>query len=216
MPLESLTFGCRLNAYEFGGDGGARRRGRADRCAARQHLRRDRRGGAPGAAGDPQGAARASRAHASSSPAARRRSTRRRFAAMPEVDLVLGNRREARRPTPIGDVPDFGATAQRRSASTTSCRVRETAAHMVEGLDGRARAFVAGAERLRPSLHLLHHPLRPRQLALRADGRGGRRRSAGWSRTAIARSVLTGVDITAWGADLPGAPAPRHARAQAS
>ena len=39
----------------------------------------------------------------------------------------------------------------------------------------RARARLrAGAERLRPPLHLLHHPLRPRQFALGADGRGGR------------------------------------------
>ena len=32
----------------------------------------------------------------------------------------------------------------------------------------------AGAEWLRPSLHLLHHPLWPRQFPQRADGRGGR------------------------------------------
>ena len=31
-----------------------------------------------------------------------------------------------------------------------------------------------GAERVRPSLHLLHHPLRPRQIALGARGRRGR------------------------------------------
>ena len=33
--------------------------------------------------------------------------------------------------------------------------------------------FRAGAERLRPPLHLLHHSVRPRQFALGADGRGG-------------------------------------------
>ena len=64
----------------------------------------------------------------------------------------------------------------------------------------------AGAERLRPSLHVLHHPVRPRELALGADGRGGRRRCAGWSSNGYREVVLTGVDITSYGADLPGAP----------
>ncbi len=85
------------------GDAHARRRGRARRRGARQHLRRDRRSGAPGR----QAIRKARREHpdarivvsgcaAQIDPA--------RFAAMAEVDLVLGNAEkldagELRRPT---------------------------------------------------------------------------------------------------------------------
>ena len=41
-------------------------------------------------------------------------------------------------------------------------------------MDGAHPRLRRGAERLRPPLHLLHHPLRPRQFALGADGRGRR------------------------------------------
>ena len=46
----------------------------------------------------------------------------------------------------------------------------------------------AGAERLRPPLHLLHHSLWPRAVALGAGRRGGGAACAGWSRRATPRS----------------------------
>ena len=84
--------------------------------------------------------------------------------------------------------------------------VRETAGHLIDGLDGRAARLCRGAERLRPPLHLLRHPLRPRQFALGRRPARWSSRSAAWPPRAISEVVLTGVDITSWGADLPGAP----------
>ena len=51
-------------------------------------------------------------------------------------------------------------------------RDRRASGRRLRGPRARLRA---GAERLRPPLHVLHHPVRPRQFALGADGRGGRR-----------------------------------------
>ena len=86
--------------------------------------------------------------------------------------------------------------AVQRDGAASDRRLRERPAARVR----------AGAERLRPSLHLLHHPLWPRQFALGADGRGGRSGAARWSKRGHAEIVLTGVDLTSYGADLPGAP----------
>ena len=80
------------------------------------------------------------------------------------------------------------------------------APHLLEGFKARPAASVrAGAERLRSPLHVLHHPLWPRQFALGADGRGGRA-GAALAERGHAEIVLTGVDLTSYGADLPGAP----------
>jgi threonylcarbamoyladenosine tRNA methylthiotransferase MtaB len=100
--------------------------------------------------------------------------------------------------------PDFDGGD--RVAVNDIMAVNETAGHLViEGMDGRTRAFVEGPERLRPPLHLLRHPLRPRQFALGADGRLVDQVRA-LVEAGYAEVVLTGVDITAYGADLPGAP----------
>ena len=59
MGVDVVTFGCRLNAYEFGDHPPQCRRRRARRHRGRQHLRGDCRGGAAGEADDPQNRARA-------------------------------------------------------------------------------------------------------------------------------------------------------------
>ena len=84
--------------------------------------------------------------------------------------------------------------------------VRETAPHLVDGIDGRARAFVQVQNGCDHRCTFCIIPYRPRQFALGADGRGGRRRCAGSSSNGYREVVLTGVDITSYGADLPGAP----------
>ena len=120
MSVDVVTFGCRLNAVRVGDDppqrGGRRRR----RRGGRQHLRGDRRGGAPGAPDDPQDRAASGPMRASWSPAARRRPSRRHFAAMPEVDRVLGNEEKL----DAGDVAGRSMPRRRvsRSPSTTSWR----------------------------------------------------------------------------------------------
>ena len=131
MSVEILTFGCRLNAYESevmrGHAAGAVRH------RDRQHLRGDRRGGAPGAPGDPPRARASGPARASSSPAARRRSTRRRGRRCPASTACWATPtscgRKAGRRAPPGAVSDIMAA-------------RETAAHLVTEFAGRARAFV--------------------------------------------------------------------------
>ena len=83
--------------------------------------------------------------------------------------------------------------------------VRETASHLVGGFDGRARAYVQvqnGCDH-RCTFCIIPH------------GRGNNRSAAlgpiiEQVRTLVANGyreiVLTGVDITAYGGDLPGAP----------
>ena len=91
MSVDVVTFGCRLNGYEFGGHPPRSGGGRSRRRRGGQYLRRHRRSGAAGAPDHPQTPPRASGRRASSSPAARRRPKPATFAAMPEVDRVLGN-----------------------------------------------------------------------------------------------------------------------------
>ena len=67
-----------------------------------------------------------------------------RFAGMPEVDLVLGNMEKlnaASYATPQGR-NDFGAGDSEKVRVNDIMSVRETAGHLIEGLEGRARAFV--------------------------------------------------------------------------
>ena len=192
------------------GDARAGGRGRARRRGPGQHLRGHRRGGAAGAAGDPPGAARAS--GGADRRLRLRGADRRRRASptMPEVDLVLGNDEKLQ----CRELPRLPASSARpaRCASTTSCRSRETAGHLIEGMDGRTRG---------PSS-------RCRTAATIAAPSASSPMAAGNSRSvpmgAVVEQirqlvengyrevVLTGVDITAYGADLPGRAEPRQAR----
>ena len=177
MAIEIVTFGCRLNTYESevmrreaeAAGLGALEDGAVifNTCAvtaeavrqARQSIRKARRE-------NPERAHHRHRLRRADRPAELRRHGRGRPRARQrgeaegaQLSRAAGFRRQR---------------SSRRRASTTSCRVRETAgAHGRRDRGPRAR-LRAGAERLRPSLHLLHHPLRPRQFALGADGRGGR------------------------------------------
>lgn len=192
-----ITFGCRLNAFES-----EVMRGHAEKaglnnavvintCAvtseatrqARQMIRRTRRD-APDAKIIVAGCA----AQLESE----------NFAAMPEVDLVLGNadKLEARSYRP-------GVTEKIRVNDIMA--VRETAGHMIDGLDGRTRAFVRiqnGCDH-RCTFCIIPYargnsrsvPLREvvDQIRLLVD-------------EGYREVVLTGVDITSYGGDLPGAP----------
>ena len=98
------------------------------------------------------------------------------FADMSEVALVLGNEektsaqvwREQR-----DRLATIGFADEEKVVVNDIMAVTETAAHLIDGLGGPRTRLRAGAERLRPPLHLLHHPLWPRQFALGAHGRGG-------------------------------------------
>ena len=124
------------------------------------------------------------------------------FAAMPEVDLVLGNEAKARAATWQGLASDFGTERVRVDDIASA---RETAGHLIAGFGSRARAHVQiqnGCD------HRCTFCVIP-------QGRGPARSvPAGVVVEQIARLaeaghrevVLTGVDLTSWGADLPGRP----------
>ena len=123
---------------------------------------------------------------------------------MPEVDLVLGNA-EKLTAEAYRDVPDFGVAGDEKVRVNDIMSVRETAGHLIDGLDGRARAFVEVQNGCDHRCTFCIIPYRPRQFALGADGRGGRADPPA-GRNGYREVVLTGVDITSYGGDLPGAP----------
>jgi threonylcarbamoyladenosine tRNA methylthiotransferase MtaB len=196
-----VTFGCRLNAYE---SEVARARAEAsglsdaiivNTCAvtseavrqARQSIRRMRKE-RPDARIIVTGCA------AQIDPA--------QFAKMPEVDLVLGNEEKLKSES---YTPDFGIGETEKILVNDIMSVRETAGHLIDGFSGRARAFVQiqnGCDH-RCTFCIIPY------------GRGNSRSvPAGAVVEQITRLteagtreiVLSGVDITSYGADLPGRP----------
>jgi threonylcarbamoyladenosine tRNA methylthiotransferase MtaB len=115
------------------------------------------------------------------------------FAAMPEVDLVVGN---ARRPG------DFGPTGPRIRG--TRFEGPAAPAPKVSGLAGRSRAYVAiqnGCDH-RCTFCVIPHA--------RGDSRSEPAEAViaqvrALAARGFAEVVVTGVDLTSWGADLEGA-----------
>ena len=196
--VEVVTFGCRLNAYESevirarAAEDGLTDAVVFNTCAvtaeavrqARQAIRKARRE-RPGARLIVTGCA------AQIDPAA--------FAAMAEVDVVLGNAEKSQ----AGAYLDRPDAARVRVNDIMS--VRETAGHLIDGLRGRARAYV---EVQNGCDHRCTFCIIP-------YGRGNSRSAAAGEVVEQVRRltaegynevVLTGVDITSWGSDLPGAP----------
>jgi threonylcarbamoyladenosine tRNA methylthiotransferase MtaB len=126
------------------------------------------------------------------------------FADMAEVDLVLGNEEKldhnSYRPE-----PDFGVSAEEKVKVDDIMAVRETAGHLVDGLDGRSRAFVQiqnGCDHRCTFCIIPYGRGNSRSVPMGAVVTQVRRLVA----TGHAELVLTGVDLTAYGADLPGRP----------
>ena len=126
------------------------------------------------------------------------------FAAMPEVSRVVGNHEKMQPETWAGlATPDLiGATERVQVDDIMS--VRETAGHLIDGF-GRHRAYVQVQNGCDHRCTFCIIPF----------GRGNSRSvPAGVVVEQIRRLVdrdflevvLTGVDLTSWGADLPGAP----------
>ena len=198
------TFGCRLNAYEteamkgLTAEAGLENAVVVNTCAvtaeavrqARQRIRRLRRDH-PGARLIVTGCA------AQTEPQT--------FAAMPEVDLVLGNL-EKMQPGAwrAAAAPNFiGETEKIRVDDIMSAT--ETAGHLIDGFGTRARAYVQVQNGCDHRCTFCIIPF----------GRGNSRSvPAGVAVEQIKRLqgagynevVLTGVDMTSWGADLPGTP----------
>jgi threonylcarbamoyladenosine tRNA methylthiotransferase MtaB len=196
-----ITFGCRLNAWEsevMRGHAAAAGLGDAiivNTCAvtaeaerqARQAIRRARR----------------------ENPAARIIVTgcgaqidTNGYAAMPEVDYIIGNAEKLKSES-------YGRFLERdapRVQVNDIMQARETAHHLLAGFAERCRAFVQvqqGCDH-RCTFCIIPYGRGPNRSVPIGDVV---RQVRALVESGIAEIVLTGVDITAYGADLPGRPA---------
>ena len=126
------------------------------------------------------------------------------FADMDEVDLVLGNA-EKLTPHAYRGLPDFGVNAYEKVRVSDIFDLRETAAHMVDCVEGHTRAFVQVQNGCDHRCTFCVIPF----------GRGNARSVPAGAAVEQVRKlvangyrevVLTGVDLTSWGSDLPGTP----------
>ncbi|MEO5759112.1 MAG: tRNA (N(6)-L-threonylcarbamoyladenosine(37)-C(2))-methylthiotransferase MtaB [Mesorhizobium sp.] len=126
------------------------------------------------------------------------------FAAMDEVDLVLGNA-EKLTANAYRALPDFGVNDTEKARVNDIFSVRETAAHMVDAIEGHARAFVQvqnGCDHRCTFCIIPYGRGNSRSVPMGAVVEQVKRLAG----NGYAEIVLTGVDLTSFGADLPGAP----------
>ena len=202
MAVETLTFGCRLNAYESEVmKAEAQKAGLAEAlivntCAvteeavrqAKQAIRKARRDN-PGRQIIVTGCAAQTEA--------------RGFADMDEVDLVIGNadKMKAAAYEPMA----FGVKLNDKVQVNDIMAVREQAGHLIEGMDGRTRAFVQvqnGCDH-RCTFCIIPYGRGPSRSVPMGAVVEQMKRLVG---NGYRELVLTGVDITSYGADLPGQP----------
>ncbi len=203
MSVDITTFGCRLNTYESevirkqAGAAGLDDAIVFNTCAvtgeavrqARQAIRKAGRDN-PGRTIIVTGCA------AQTEPGT--------FADMDEVDLVLGNA-EKLTVEAYRNPADFGVEATEKIRVNDIMSVRENAPQFVEAIEGRTRAFVQVQNGCDHRCTFCIIPY----------GRGNSRSVPMGAVTAQVRKlvengyrevVITGVDITSYGADLPGNP----------
>jgi len=197
-----VTFGCRLNAFEsevmrrLAREAGLGETIVLHTCAVTAEAERQAR----------QAIRRARREH----PTARIVVTgcsaqlqAERYAAMPEVDHVLGNA-EKLDPAVWRALARLPAGVRSREVGDVVA-VKETAAHLIDGFDGRTRAFLEvqrGCDH-RCTFCIIPYARGPSRSVPAEEvlGRARRLLEAGF-----AELVLTGVDLTSWGHDLAGEP----------
>jgi threonylcarbamoyladenosine tRNA methylthiotransferase MtaB len=198
--LEVLTFGCRLNAYESeairtrAAEAGLNDTIVFNTCAvtaeavrqSRQAIRKIRR----------------ERPHARIIVTGCAVQTEpETYAGMGEVDAVLGNEEKLRAESYL----DFGVRGAERIRVNDIMSVRETALHFVTGIAGRARAFLQvqnGCDHRCTFCIIPFARGNARSVPAGAVVNEAKRLAAG----GFLEIVLTGVDLTAYGADLPGTP----------
>jgi threonylcarbamoyladenosine tRNA methylthiotransferase MtaB len=210
MAIDVLTFGCRLNAYESevirreAESAGLDEVVVVNTCAvtgeavrqARQTIRKLRRE-------RPRARIVVTGCAAQTEPDT--------FARMDEVDRVVGNEEKLRAETwtdtqrLFARAPAFGLDAEEKVVVNDIMAVRETAAHLIDGIEGRARAFVQVQNGCDHRCTFCIIPF----------GRGNSRSVPMGEVVAQVRRlvengyheiVLTGVDLTSYGSNLPGAP----------
>lgn len=201
--VDVITFGCRLNTYESeiikaeAGKAGLNNALVFNTCAvtgeavrqARQAIRRARRENpdariiVTGCAAQTEGAT---------------------FSAMPEVDLVLGNE-EKLKAEHYRALPDFGVSASEKLVVNDIMSVRETAPQMVRLIDGHVRAFIQvqnGCDHRCTFCIIPYGRGQSRSVPMGAVVEQARM----LAESGYCEIVLTGVDATSYGADLPGSP----------
>jgi threonylcarbamoyladenosine tRNA methylthiotransferase MtaB len=204
MSVEVVTFGCRLNAAESEViRREATRAGFADTvvvntCAvtaeavrqARQAIRALRRR-RPTAKIIVTGCAAQTEPHT--------------FAAMPEADRVLGNGEKLSGAGWAAARASFAIAGSPKALVNDIMTVKETAPHLVDAFAGRARAFVQvqnGCDHRCTFCIIPFGRGNSRSVPMGAVVEDVRRLVANGYR----EIVLTGVDITSYGGDLPGTP----------
>ncbi len=126
------------------------------------------------------------------------------FAGMEEVDLVLGNEEKLKRHN-YRALPDFGVNDTEKARVNDIMSVTETASHMVDAIEGRARAFVQvqnGCDHRCTFCIIPYGRGNSRSVPMGAVVEQVKRLAG----NGYAEVVLTGVDMTSYGADLPGEP----------
>jgi threonylcarbamoyladenosine tRNA methylthiotransferase MtaB len=127
------------------------------------------------------------------------------WSALPEVDAVLGNQEKLESASLLAALKPDGPVLQVNDIQAA----RETAAHLIDGFDGRTRAFVQVQQGCDHRCTFCIIPY----------GRGPNRsvpigvlvqQVRGLVAKGFQEVVLTGVDVTAYGADLPGTPKLGH------
>ncbi|WP_051334102.1 tRNA (N(6)-L-threonylcarbamoyladenosine(37)-C(2))-methylthiotransferase MtaB [Mesorhizobium sp. WSM3224] len=205
--IDVVTFGCRLNTYESevmrreaeSAGLGALQGGAVifNTCAvtaeavrqAKQAIRKARRE-------NPQARIIVTGCAAQTEP--------QNFAVMDEVDLVLGNE-EKLKANSYRALSDFGVNDTEKARVNDIFSVRETASHMVDAIEGRARAFVQvqnGCDHRCTFCIIPYGRGNSRSVPMGAVVEQVKRLAG----NGYAEIVLTGVDMTSFGADLPGSP----------
>ncbi len=201
--VDVITFGCRLNTYESevmraeAEKAGLNNAILVNTCAvtaeavrqARQAIRRARRDN-PHARIIVTGCA--------------AQTEKQTFAAMPEVDAVLGNE-EKLKSTSYRSLPDFGVSAEEKLRVNDIMSIRGTAPQMVRHIDGHVRAFIQvqnGCDHRCTFCIIPYGRGNSRSVPMGAVVDQARKLVEGGYR----EIVLTGVDATSYGADLPGTP----------
>jgi len=126
------------------------------------------------------------------------------FSDMDEVDLVLGNEEKLKAHN-YRALPDFGVNDFEKARVNDIFSVRETASHMVDAIEGRARAFVQvqnGCDHRCTFCIIPYGRGNSRSVPMGAVVEQVKRLAG----NGYAEVVLSGVDLTSYGADLPGAP----------
>ncbi len=200
MTLEVITFGCRLNTYESelikksATEAGLDNTIIFNSCAVtkeaerqlRQAIRKARRN-------NPDASIIVTGCAAQITPDA--------YAKMPEVNLVLGNEEKTKAQAYQG----LNVESTERIQVNDIMSIKETASQLIEGMDGMSRAFLQvqnGCD------HRCTYCIIP-------YGRGNNRsvpigeivmQTQQLVQKGFKEIVLTGVDITDYGLDLPGTP----------